>query len=280
MGLVSLRALAPRRLIDLARTGSRSVLALPDWAGIGNQLFFLLYASHQQRIGRDFKIIRSARSEDWLKSFPLMRDELTIAPEDARFRDQRDDVAWSELSTRLDADERAPFIARYLVSAGVFAGRELGMPSTLTVNIRRGDYYSDPNVRGLFSFDQIAYLRVVMDRVRTTGNHLTTILVVSDDIAWCRARLGFLEREAPELIFVTDGDPITDLATIACARNLVITNSTFSIWGAYVSNFLHGDNFGCIYAPAFTTRPHSGEPSRSLDRRWSIIDDIPGGWDS
>lgn len=271
---------AARRSVDLVRTGSRAVYGMPEWAGFGNQLFFLLWAASQQWQGRDYRMVRSARSEPWLEKFPLMRDELTVDRGEVRFRDRRDRAPFDPMPGKFTADERARFIERYLAPAGLL-DREPAGTDELTVNLRRGDYYSDPQVRGLFSFDQLAYLGVVLDRLAGDGRgRFERITVVSDDIAWCRARLGMLDEHADEVQYAAGGDPLGDLATLAAARNLVITNSTFSIWGAYLSNFRHGDNHADVFAPAFGTRPFTGEPWDSVDRRWSVIDAIPGGWDS
>lgn len=59
-----------------------------------------------------------------------------------------------------------------------------------------------------------------------------------------------------------------------------MTNSTFSYWCAYISNVLHRDNYAEVYAPWFHARTIDGGRAYQLDPRWSVITDIPGGWDS
>lgn len=280
VGVVRLRALVPHRLVDLVRTGERTVYAIPEWAGFGNQLFFLLWGATQQWSDRDYWMVRSKRAEPWLEKLPLMRQELTLDRSEVRFRDRRDRAPWDPMPVEFTAHERSMFIRRYLLSTDIF-NLPLGSDADLTINVRRGDYYSDPQVRGLFSFDQIAYLQTVLEDVCAQRDHrFRRIVVVSDDLQWCRARLEFLRSHADEIVFGAGGGPFADLATVAAARNLVITNSTFSIWGAYISNELHGDNHSAVWAPAFGTRPFTGETWGSLDPRWSIVRDIPGGWDS
>ena len=278
---MKVRALA-RRAVDQARTGDRSVYALPEWAGLGNQLFFLLWGALQQRNGMDFRIVRSQRSDSSLEAFSTLRDELTISRDQVRIKDKRARSQWDVMPGKFDQEDRDWFIGRYLMPSGFF---DLA-PDTadeLTINIRRGDYYSDPDVRGRFSFDQIAYLNVILERLadQRQDRRFSRIKVVSDDLEWCRTRLGFLQDSCEELAWGSSGGPLDDLATIAAARNLIITNSTFSIWGAYISNYLHGHrNDANVWAPAFGTRPFTGEPWESLDPRWNIVKDIPGGWDS
>lgn len=268
---------APHRIVDLFRTGDRSVYAIPEWAGFGNQLFFLLWGATQRWQGRDLRLIRSARSEPWLERFPLMRDELTVARDEVRFYDQRARGTWSEMPGRFTTEQRNMFVERYLIPSGLFVAAP---DDRVVVNVRRGDYYSDPAVRGRFSFDQIAYLQVVRDCMLERPDTMGKVVVVSDDVGWCRERLSFLGDGATALEFQHGPGPLDDLATVGSTRRLVITNSTFSIWGAYISNYLHENNHAEVYAPAFGTRPHLGEPWDSVDRRWSIVWEIPGGWDS
>lgn len=49
--------------------------------------------------------------------------------------------------------------------SGLFQ-RTPSLAEGITLNVRRGDYFSDPQVRGLFSFDQIAFIDEVLDRRR------------------------------------------------------------------------------------------------------------------
>lgn len=104
--------------------------------------------------------------------------------------------------------------------------------------------------------------------------------VVSDDIEWCKERLRHLDHETDRLVFIEGDIPAHDPRTVACSRELIIMNSSFSIWAAYISNYLYVDNHDSIRLSAFRTRPFNGELWPSVDSRWDVIWDIPGGWDS
>lgn len=263
---------------------TRVVKDLPEWAGFGNQLFFCLWASAQRQRGTDLSLVRSARSAPWLEYFPLLESELTIGREDVRLADHRDVASWEDITavglpegpTR---DELTHFIERYLMPSKLFAPT-VELTRGVTLNVRRGDYFSDPEVRGKFSFDQVAYIEVVLERLRAEGRAPEEIRVVSDDLAWCRERLSHLDGGQRVMQFVESEGPMGDLTCVASSRELVIMNSTFSIWAAYISNHLYGDNHALIHAPAFGTRPFDGTPWPSLDPRWDIVPNIPGGWDS
>lgn len=261
----------------------RVVKDLPEWAGFGNQLFFFLWASTQRSRGVDFCLVRSRRSEFWLEQFPQLA-QLTIDSTDVRLADRRDRTDWPAISSvgrpsTPSRDDVFRFIDTYLMPSGLFAPSE-GLRSGVTINVRRGDYFSDPDVRGRFGFDQIAYIAVVMEALQEQGRDLSEIRIVSDDIPWCRARLHHLEHQTEALVFVDSTDPLEDLRTVACSRELVIMNSSFSIWASYISNAVYKDNTHLIHVPAFGTRPFDGRPWASVDPRWDIVATIPGGWDS
>lgn len=266
------------------RPTDRVIMDLPDWAGFGNQLFFFLWASTQQSRGAHFRLVRSSRSMPWLERFPLMAAELTIDRRETRLVDRRDTTPWADITAMgqpnmPSRDDVTHFIETYLMPSGLF-GRSEELARGLTLNVRRGDYFSAPDVRGIFSFDQIAYIDAVLDTIDAHGRRPEQIRVVSDDLSWCRARLQHLGTAGTTVHFTDSSDPLEDLRTVACSRELVIMNSSFSIWAAYISNHVYGDNYGLIHAPAFGTRPFDGTPWPSLDPRWDIVADIPGGWDS
>lgn len=104
------------------------------------------------------------------------------------------------------------------------------------------------------------------------------ILVVSDDVTWCRRELAWL-ADLVVVRHLDDPAPVRDFAAVAGARRMVITNSTFSYWAAHLSNLVHGDNHAEVWAPRFFDRTQNGGDSWLLDERWSIVEDLPGGWD-
>ena len=69
---------------------------------------------------------------------------------------------------------------------------------------------------------------------------------------------GFLAEEAERVEHLAAARPHEHFRALASARRLIITNSTFSYWGAYVSNVRYGDNHGLVYAPWFHRRDIDG----------------------
>lgn len=95
------------------------------------------------------------------------------------------------------------------------------------VSVRRGDYLRVPHRH---PFVGKPYLRRA---VRMFGER-DLYVVCSDDLAWCK---GFFPSKFPEreFVFVENEDVLSQLFIHALCHHNVISNSTFSWWGAYLN---------------------------------------------
>lgn len=274
-------ALAP------ARRKGRPVAWTPIFMGFGN----LLYVAHWVHLGRDRGedrwALTSPTFERWLPTFPSLR-QFVLTRSDVCFTDQRL-KPWSPAAKRQtelqtgDAfdlghshEDLRRFVALHLLPPmheSVWTDEK-----TLVVNVRRGDYFSVPELRGSWAFDVDAYLRIAVPAALEQGE-ISRIHVISDGIDWCQARLNWLSDLAPLSFSGPDQTPQDHFIAVSTARHVVMTNSTFSYWAAFASNTLH-DNHSSIWAPRFFDRSTNKGRSWLLDERWSVVEDIPGGWDS
>lgn len=267
----------------------------PDFMGFGNVLYLLHWAATQRTNGTGrCWVLQTGATTPWLPVFPELK-ELLIARDDVGVRQPRV-LPWSQagraalpaelLRGEVPPDKDEPyrtFTEAYLVPG---ARRYLALQPTdrfsgdrLVVNVRRGDYYSDPDNRASFSFPIETYLRLAVPAALDADGPVEEIQVVSDDPAWCREHLGFLSHLAPHLtIEDRTGGPVADFFRLVQTRRLVMTNSTFSYWAAMLGNAIHGDNHAQVWAPRFFDRSVNQGRSQLLDDRWSIVEDIPGGW--
>ena len=108
----------------------------------------------------------------------------------------------------------------------------------MVLSIRRGDYYSVPAIRQRYGIDTVAYVREALDQVLKRMSP-SNFVVTSDDPQWCRENLSFLEDIAPVLYDKTGEGMFADLAVLAKARWLILTNTTFGYWGAYMAQADH-----------------------------------------
>ena len=164
---------------------------------------------------------------------------------------------------------RGPRDLRARLPARQPAARENSLDSDaddVRSNVRRGDYYSAPRFRGLYSFDIAEYVRVALAKSIERGRgRRPTIRVVSDDPAWCRLKL--VPGGPADVEYAAGGQPARALPHARRRASLVLANSTFSYWGAYVGNVVHGDNHAQVWAPWFTAatsraaRPGTSTPA-------------------
>lgn len=112
------------------------------------------------------------------------------------------------------------------------------------VHVRRGDYLKHPK---LFPAPTKRYYMRARDQVleQMPG---TSFIVFSDDIPWCRSHLDYLCLEDQDVVFVEgEATPVEvadrkrlysdyqDMMLMSRCQAHVISNSTFSWWGAFLA---------------------------------------------
>lgn len=289
----ALRSLADR-LLTPVRSRGRLIVWTPAYMGFGNVLYVLHWVSTARSRGYALWALETPALRPWLPVFPELTD-LVVTPEQVRFSDARlmpfspagrerlPGGMYAAVKPLDPARPFADFLNRYLMP-----GLERHTPFTprpddrahLWVNVRRGDYYSHPRHRQEYGFDVEAYVRVALAGTLAQDGPVEAITVVSDGIDWCQAHLSFLDDVAPVTFAPASDGPVRNFVDIAHARRLILTNSTFSYWAAMNGNVLHGDNHAEVWAPRFFDRTTNEGRSTLVDERWSIVEDIPGGWDS
>lgn len=260
---------------SLVGRGPREIVLTRPYMGLGNLLYLALWCDAEP-VNRRF--LRTPRLEQWLGVFPTL-GELTIRPDEVRYSDVRRSPvteSYGRFGEDFDEEHLHGFVRRRLLGAFQTVDDD-----RVVVNVRRGDYYADHTVRGYFGFDVDAYLQVALPRV-VDQRPVSAVHVVSDGLNWCRARLGWVETELGlPLTFATGSEGAqADLVTVATARRLVVTNSTFSYWAGYVHDVLYPGSHADVWAPRFFSRSQEDRSAWQLDPRWSVVEDIPGGWDS
>ncbi len=93
----------------------------------------------------------------------------------------------------------------------------------VAIHVRRGDYIGHPFYVDLTKTD---YYQKAMALFPTDK-----FLVFSDDIAWCKEQEIFKNCE-----FSEGRNEIGDLDVMSACKGVIIANSSFSWWGAYLSN--------------------------------------------
>lgn len=97
--------------------------------------------------------------------------------------------------------------------------------NTVSIHVRRGDYVHLPNYHPIQSVEyyQRAY--------EIIGDKNINVVIVSDDISWCKENLSFNNTH-----FIENETNITDLYIMSLCKHNIMSNSTFSWWGAWLNN--------------------------------------------
>lgn len=281
-GLTGLARAAVTRTI---RRGPREILWLPDAVRGGNVLYYWLHAHARQRQGKSSLVLNNLSAIEWLERFPDAQS-LATTRDQVRLTDRRlVPGPLQNFGVDFTTDDLNSFIDQVLL------GRTSALPALIdnydnrydvTLNVRRGDYYSDPRWRGEYSFDVVEYVRTAIRSVEESGP-ISSIHVISDDLEWCRIKLSWLKETAPVTTPTPSSDPLQQLAALAASPRLILANSTFSYWGGYLStrrSIGRPHQRSGIWAPRFHNRyfPENGRATQ-LHPQWNVVEDIPGGWD-
>ena len=106
-------------------------------------------------------------------------------------------------------------------------GAALAQPQVTSIHVRRGDYLKLPQSH---PFVGERYFRDAIARLPGCRQ----FIVCSDDLDWCRR---FFPKTFPDrqFEFADGGSPMEDLFLCSLCRNNIMSNSSFSWWGAWLN---------------------------------------------
>lgn len=102
---------------------------------------------------------------------------------------------------------------------------KLPKKETIAIHIRRGDYVDNPNYVLL---PATYYITALIKYFPNYEDY--NILIFSDDIPYCRVHFSCL----PNVYFSEGNDDIEDLVLMSRCKHFIISNSSYSWWGAYL----------------------------------------------
>jgi hypothetical protein len=132
------------------------------------------------------------------------------------------------------------------------------LADAVVVHVRRTDYVASTTVHGILIGDY--YDRAVAEARKYSSGPL---LIFSDDLAWCRAQPVFSGA-----IFVDEPTDYMALYLMSQYRHIVIANSTFSWWAAYM-----GPQPKTVIAPSRWFGPSGPKDVQDLYLdHWHLVD--------
>lgn len=181
--------------------------------------------------------------------------------EDNWFEDEKDYDGWLQSEKYFEGREEVKKLFEFetgfyeLVKSKY---RRLLEKETICISVRRGDFVGNPNyelipdkfyIGALLKFDYTKY----------------NILFFSDDLSYCRTHFECLENAT----FI-DTEPMEQLCLMTMCENHIISQSTFSWWGAYLSNSKRVIRPAYNFSPMYISR---GNIDRDFwAKGWEVFD--------
>lgn len=104
----------------------------------------------------------------------------------------------------------------------------------ISIHVRRGDYVNNPVINSKFNVCELDYFRDAINIMYRTLNYSNLhFIILSDDYEFVNTSFRFLESKT-----IINGDtdkPIDDFNIMINCNHNIISNSTFSWWGAWVN---------------------------------------------
>jgi len=94
-----------------------------------------------------------------------------------------------------------------------------------SLHIRRGDYLNFPNHHPTQSLE---YYLCAVEKLKNITDMFVTF---SDDIEWCKKNLNL-----PNSLYIENEKDYIEMYLMSLCRNNIISNSSFSWWGAWLNN--------------------------------------------
>lgn len=257
------------------RRGKRTVSFPNENARLGNLMYDWLHAAIAQGAGADYRVLETPASRPWRDEFPKIFDEIVVARSDVHIWDRRETNYWQSIGDHFSLAELNSFCRRYIAEEPVVHGERPAVPhyvsdpGTVVVNVRRGDYYSDPTLRGNYGFDVARYVKQALQE-QEGRRPVVRVHVVSDDLVWCAKNLTeAISRHGEISLAPSSRTPVDDFACLVRAERLILTNSTFSYWAGYVAQELKPSPI--VVAPIFHARQYNNGHSFHLHPDWICL---------
>jgi hypothetical protein len=107
-----------------------------------------------------------------------------------------------------------------------------GKNNPISIHIRRGDYVSNPKILSQFGLCSIDYYKKAIKYLNEKVDN-PTFFVFSDDINWAKQNL-----KIKNTFFISNPkiNEAEDIMLMSQCKHHIIANSSFSWWGAWLSN--------------------------------------------
>ena len=136
----------------------------------------------------------------------------------------------------------------------------LGCEKVISLHIRRTDHLTKPTYHPVLP---LTYYEEALSKFPTVYDSCDVpVLVFSDDPQWCNEQEFF---SGDRFLISEGGDNITDMCLMSLCQYQIMANSTFSWWGAWLSNSKH------VIGPKLWFGPDGEDPRDIYVDRWEYL---------
>lgn len=272
-----MRAFLKKIFFTIFSSGTE-VIITPKGARWGNLLYFFLRAYIFEQQGRSLKVLYTPHMDDLTAYFPQLKKYI-ITENKVKFYHKKDasNNFYQVFNDDFSEKDLNDFIKEYLLSSEFVKSflSSFSEPSLneLTINIRRGDFYEKGN-SSIYGYDQIDFIKHVFENY-LKDKKWSRINILSDNMQWCKENFGFLNEYTSNLNFpdLNEHTIITSFLWVANSKNLILSNSTFSFWAAYISNYLYQSQEN-TFCPIFGSRRIENTDLYQYNPQWVMIKDF------
>lgn len=140
---------------------------------------------------------------------------------------------------------------------------------SVAVHVRRGDYVSLQSAAKFHGTLPMTYYQEAARRIQDRHDRPLWV-VFSDDIEWCRGALSFLGSSAMFVGHNQGANAWQDLHLMSLCQHHIIANSSFSWWGAWLSE-RRGRAEQMIHAPARWFVKSDPYAEYRIPQRWARL---------
>jgi hypothetical protein len=140
---------------------------------------------------------------------------------------------------------------------------------SVSIHIRRGDYVSHPVFSKKLGALNLSYYKTAIELiVSEVGHSNIKLFFISEDMDWCRSNFNsypnavFIEQEKSRKGF------LSDMRLISKSDHVIISNSTFSWWGAYIGQ----KEEGIVVAPKKWAKTYDYTPPHIIPDSWIQVE--------
>lgn len=133
---------------------------------------------------------------------------------------------------------------------------ELNQENTLSIHIRRGDCFQNPDIHPM---PTVQYVKKCLDII----GEYSHIFMFTDDKVWVKENLKF------ENCTYIDDEDYNEIWLMSLCKNNIMSNSTFSWWGS----FLNKNKDKKVIAPSVWFGPRGPQNYKDIyEDNWTIVD--------